>query len=71
MVTSSYVSPEMSSLHQSATNEGVCLINECGLDPGIDHMLSMRCIDETREANGKVRGGSGGEYMYTVGTYTC
>ncbi len=54
MVTSSYVSPEMASLDQSAIDAGICILNECGLDPGIDHMLSMRCIDETHQANGKV-----------------
>ena len=55
MVTTSYVSPEMASLHDSAVEAGVCLINECGLDPGIDHLLAMQCIDETHQANGKVR----------------
>ena len=54
MVTCSYVSQEMADLNQSAINAGICILNECGLDPGIDHMLSMRCIDETHQANGKV-----------------
>ena len=55
MVTSSYVSPELSSLHQSAKEAGIVIMNECGLDPGIDHMLAMDCIHEVHQENGKVR----------------
>lgn len=60
MVTSSYVSPEMSALHQSATNEGVCLINECGLDGPcmyVDRVWAGVYIDET---NWKARRGREG-----------
>ena len=56
MITTSYVTPQLASLHDSAVEAGVCLMNECGLDPGIDHMLAMQCIDETHKANGKVSG---------------
>ena len=30
------------------------LLNEIGLDPGIDHMLAMQCIDEVHDKGGKV-----------------
>jgi len=29
-------------------------MNEIGLDPGIDHMLAMQCIDEVHSKGGKV-----------------
>lgn len=29
-------------------------MNEAGLDPGIDHMLAMECIDRVHECGGKV-----------------
>lgn len=39
LVTTSYVSPEMRALDGEARRRGVLLLNECGLDPGIDHMM--------------------------------
>jgi alpha-aminoadipic semialdehyde synthase len=29
-------------------------MNECGLDPGIDHMLAMECIDRIHDMGGKI-----------------
>uniref|UniRef100_UPI00398E3D63 alpha-aminoadipic semialdehyde synthase, mitochondrial isoform X2 n=1 Tax=Pristiophorus japonicus TaxID=55135 RepID=UPI00398E3D63 len=49
MVTASYQSPEMKELHQSALDAGITILNEIGLDPGIDHMLAMKRIDEAKE----------------------
>ena len=37
-----------------AKEAGVTLLNEIGLDPGIDHMLAMQCIDEVHDKGGKV-----------------
>lgn len=34
MVTASYMSPEVKDLHEAATNAGVTILNEVGLDPG-------------------------------------
>lgn len=39
-VSSSYISPEMKALDQAARDTGVALINEVGLDPGIDHLMA-------------------------------
>ncbi len=53
MVTASYVSDEMKSLHDEAVKQGVIIMNEIGVDPGIDHMSAMRVIDHIRqELNG-------------------
>ncbi|KAK6030158.1 saccharopine dehydrogenase [Ostertagia ostertagi] len=54
MVTSSYVTPELQALDQAAKDAGVTIMNESGLDPGIDHMLAMECFDEIREHGGKI-----------------
>ncbi|KAI8065099.1 Saccharopine dehydrogenase-domain-containing protein [Gongronella butleri] len=55
MVTASYVSPEMQALEQRAKDAGVVIMNEVGLDPGIDHMSAMKIIDECKQQGKKVR----------------
>lgn len=54
MVTASYVSSEMKALDQKAKDKGILLLNECGLDPGIDHMSAMKVIDQIREEGGEL-----------------
>jgi saccharopine dehydrogenase (NADP+, L-glutamate forming) len=54
MVTASYVSPAMRALDSRAKERGVILLNELGLDPGIDHMEAMRIIHEIHEGGGSV-----------------
>ena len=54
MVTTSYVSDAMSELDPEAKRSGVLILNEIGLDPGIDHMEAMRIIHEVEERGGKI-----------------
>ena len=54
MVTTSYVKPEMKALDQQARDAGVIILNEIGLDPGIDHMSAMRIIDKIHAKEGAV-----------------
>lgn len=54
MVTTSYVKPEMKALHEDAKAAGVIILNELGLDPGIDHMSAMRIIDHVHNKGGKI-----------------
>jgi saccharopine dehydrogenase (NADP+, L-glutamate forming)/spermidine synthase len=54
MVTASYVSPAMRALDARAKERGVILLNELGLDPGIDHMEAMRVIHEVHDSGGRV-----------------
>ncbi len=54
LVTASYVSDEMRALDAEAKNKGVILLNEIGLDPGIDHMSAMQVIDRVRAAGGEM-----------------
>ena len=39
-VSSSYISPEMRALDDTARDKGLALVNEVGLDPGIDHVMA-------------------------------
>lgn len=55
LVTTSYVSDEMEALDKDAQEAGVILLNELGLDPGIDHMSAMRVIDRAHDAGGQVK----------------
>ena len=54
MVTASYNSTDANELHLSAKEKGILILNEMGLDPGIDHMSAMQIIDRIRNAGGKV-----------------
>ena len=54
LVTASYLTPAMQALHVEAEEKGVLLLNEIGLDPGIDHMSAMRLRDTIRARGGRV-----------------
>jgi len=56
MVTTSYVSDAMKKLDGEARKAGIIILNELGLDPGIDHMEAMRVIHEIHEKGGKLLG---------------
>ena len=49
-VSSSYISPEMRELHGKALLKGVALVNEVGLDPGIDHLMAHHLMADYRAA---------------------
>lgn len=53
LVTASYLSDEMRALDSKAKEAGVLLLNEVGVDPGIDHMSAMRILDELRAKGAK------------------
>jgi len=54
MVTASYCSQQLSDLNEAAKEAGVTIVNEVGLDPGIDHLLAQECFDEIHSHGGKV-----------------
>lgn len=54
MVTASYLTAEMKELHSAAVDANITVMNEVGLDPGIDHLLAMECFDEVRRKGGKL-----------------
>ena len=54
MVTTSYVKDEMSALDAEAKAAGVVLLNELGVDPGIDHMTAMKVIHNVQSNGGEI-----------------
>ncbi|MEX0312393.1 MAG: saccharopine dehydrogenase C-terminal domain-containing protein, partial [Tateyamaria sp.] len=50
-VSSSYIAPEMRALDQKAKEAGVAVINEVGLDPGIDHLMAHHLVAAYRGSN--------------------
>jgi saccharopine dehydrogenase (NADP+, L-glutamate forming) len=56
IVTTSYVSPAMQELDAAAKAAGIIILNEVGLDPGIDHMSAMQVIHRVQAAGGHVAG---------------
>lgn len=61
LITASYVSADMQAMHHDAKAAGLLFLNECGLDPGIDHMSAMQVMDRVR--------GEGGE-LYSFESFT-
>jgi len=51
----------MKSYHQAAVDAGIVLLNELGLDPGIDHMACMSVIDKIKANDG---------FLQSVQTFT-
>jgi saccharopine dehydrogenase-like NADP-dependent oxidoreductase len=56
LVTASYISPEMKALHDVAVENNIVLLNELGLDPGIDHLSAAKAIFEIQEKGGDIFG---------------
>ncbi|HIA05931.1 MAG TPA: saccharopine dehydrogenase [Flavobacteriales bacterium] len=52
MVTASYVSDEMNDLNEAAKKKGVVLLNEIGVDPGLDHLSSMDILEKIKAKGG-------------------
>lgn len=54
LITPSYISAEMKALNEQAKAAGIIIMNEIGVDPGIDHMSAMRVLDAIKAKNGKM-----------------
>ncbi len=54
MVTTSYLSPAIQALDGPAREAGVTILNEIGVDPGIDHMSAMRIIEDVKARGGRI-----------------
>ena len=50
-VTSSYISGEMAALDEQARARQLCFVNECGLDPGLDHLFAHALLDGYRHSD--------------------
>ncbi|KIJ67291.1 hypothetical protein HYDPIDRAFT_127170 [Hydnomerulius pinastri MD-312] len=54
LITASYISPAMRSLSERAESANVLLLNEIGLDPGIDHCSALSLLKQLRKDNKRV-----------------
>lgn len=54
LITPSYVSDEMKAIHQEAIDADIIIMNEIGVDPGIDHMSAKKILDHIAEIGGKM-----------------
>lgn len=58
LVTASYAptqSEHEPSLHEQCQKAGITMLNEMGLDPGIDHLMVLRIVNSIRGRGGKVK----------------
>ncbi|WP_319481763.1 saccharopine dehydrogenase C-terminal domain-containing protein [uncultured Draconibacterium sp.] len=49
LFTASYESKEMQQVEDDVKSKGLLFLNECGLDPGLDHMSAMRVINQIKK----------------------
>lgn len=54
LVTASYISKEILDLDKQAQASGILFLNECGLDPGLDHMSAMEIILRLKNKGAKL-----------------
>ncbi len=54
VITPSYVPDALWSMDADVRAAGLIFLNELGLDPGIDHMSSMRILDRVRAEGGRM-----------------
>eukprot|EP00356_Strombidium_inclinatum_P012728 CAMPEP_0170491436 /NCGR_PEP_ID=MMETSP0208-20121228/11005_1 /TAXON_ID=197538 /ORGANISM="Strombidium inclinatum, Strain S3" /LENGTH=483 /DNA_ID=CAMNT_0010767009 /DNA_START=62 /DNA_END=1511 /DNA_ORIENTATION=+ len=54
MTTSSYSSPDMMKMDDEVKSKGLVFLNECGLDPGIDILGTMKIVHQAEKAGLKI-----------------
>ena len=54
LITASYASQEIRELHESAKKANIIILNEIGLDPGIDHISAMDVIDRLKDEGARI-----------------
>lgn len=54
MITASYQDEHMADLNREAHSKGILILNEMGLDPGIDHMSAMSLINSVKDRGGQI-----------------
>ncbi|NKB37932.1 MAG: saccharopine dehydrogenase [Gammaproteobacteria bacterium] len=50
-ISSSYISPEMQALDSNVRAQGLCFVNEVGLDPGLDHLMAHALVEQYKQSN--------------------
>lgn len=54
LITPSYISDEMKALEGEAVAAGILIMNEIGVDPGLDHMSAKKILDEIETQGGEM-----------------
>lgn len=54
LVTASYITEAMKALNKKALDANVILLNEIGLDPGIDHLSAMQMIQDIQKSGAEI-----------------
>jgi len=52
--SASYESPELKEMEEQIKEKGLLFLNECGLDPGLDHMSAMKIIDKEKAKGNRI-----------------
>lgn len=55
VVTTSYINPQLRELEQQIKDAGIIVMNEIGLDPGIDHLYAVKTFEEVHAQGGKIK----------------
>lgn len=55
VVTTSYINPQLKALEKEIEAAGITVMNEIGLDPGIDHLYAVKTIEEVHAVGGKIK----------------
>lgn len=55
VVTTSYINPKLKALEKEIEEAGITVMNEIGLDPGIDHLYAVKTFEEVHQAGGKIK----------------
>jgi len=55
VVTTSYINPQLKALESEIEAAGITVMNEIGLDPGIDHLYAVKTFEEVHAKGGKIK----------------
>jgi saccharopine dehydrogenase-like NADP-dependent oxidoreductase len=55
VLTPSYVTDEMRAMHQQAVDAGILIMNEIGVDPGLDHLSAKQILDRIADMGATIK----------------
>jgi saccharopine dehydrogenase (NADP+, L-glutamate forming) len=55
VVTTLYINPQLRELEPEIKRAGITVMNEIGLDPGIDHLYAVKTFEEVHAKGGKIK----------------
>lgn len=55
VLTPSYITPEMQQLHNDAVAADITIMNEIGVDPGLDHLSARDILDRIAAMGGEIK----------------